>query len=176
MNRFMPYLTRGLWPFLAGFCVMLPVIFVGIFVAIVAAGILSAVSDPKEGPGPFFWVVMVVLMMLVVITMILVSLILVPVQLWAGLAQDFKPGKMFAFTKEFFGSVQVELILSQIFNVVIGLILVMVGALMCCLPAFPAQALVSYAQAHLSYQLYELYLQRGGAEIPLKVEEIVRPV
>jgi hypothetical protein len=42
------------------------------------------------------------------------------------------------------------------------------GLLLCCVGILPATALILVAQYHLFYQLYELYLQRGGEPIPLK--------
>jgi hypothetical protein len=33
---------------------------------------------------------------------------------------------------------------------------------------YPAAALVLFAQFHCNYQLYEMYLERGGIPIPLK--------
>jgi hypothetical protein len=49
-----------------------------------------------------------------------------------------------------------------------GMLLVMVGYMVFCVGAYAAIALIFVAQAHMYYQLYELYLARGGEPIPFK--------
>jgi hypothetical protein len=44
------------------------------------------------------------------------------------------------------------------------------GLMVCFIGVFAAAGLIAFAQYHLMYQLYELYLERGGTPIPLKSE------
>jgi hypothetical protein len=48
------------------------------------------------------------------------------------------------------------------------IVLMIGGFMLCCVGAFPAATLALFANAHLLYQLYEVYLFRGGQPIPLK--------
>jgi hypothetical protein len=60
------------------------------------------------------------------------------------------------------------MILAQLFVVISGMIVGTIGLLVCCVGFYPATTLVMLAQAHIWFQLYQLYLARGGTPIPLK--------
>jgi hypothetical protein len=174
-DRFMPYLTRGLWPFIVQMCtgMVMGVVFGGLWfiVAIVVAAI--AANNPNAAwiaPTAFFS-----LFAVIIIVAIGISFALLPVFLWAGLAQEFSPGAMWGFMKDFLGLTLTEVILSRLFNSLVGTVVTMIALLLCCLPVLPAAMLVMFANAHLTYQLYELYLERGGNEIVLKVEDATQP-
>jgi uncharacterized membrane protein len=49
-----------------------------------------------------------------------------------------------------------------------SLFLVFVGLLVFCVGMYVALALVTLANAHIYFQLYQVYLSRGGKPIPLK--------
>src|SRR5262249_4613134 len=65
-----------------------------------------------------------------------------------------------------------EVLLSQVFMTVTGLVLVLAGYALLCIGVIPAVAWVYCASHYFYYQLYELYLQRGGMPIPLKDEDL----
>ena len=48
------------------------------------------------------------------------------------------------------------------------LIMIPAGMLICCIGTIFTAGFVAIAGAHLDWQLYELYLARGGEPIPLK--------
>jgi hypothetical protein len=56
-----------------------------------------------------------------------------------------------------------------------GFVLQLAGALVLCIGAYPAGAIVGMAHAFMFYQLYSLYLSRGGTPIPLKPQMPLAP-
>ncbi|MEX2286328.1 MAG: DUF4013 domain-containing protein [Planctomycetaceae bacterium] len=169
LNRLADYLTRGMWPFLVTFVasfVLIPVGFVlmfgfmAIFGSVMAAGASTTVT-----------VLIGALLVIVLIALsVLAGIVSVPMSLRAGLAQDFAAGFDFEFIKSFVSRVGLELLLTWLFLIASGFILTIVGFLACFIGAFVSVALWMLAQGHLMYQLYELYLSRGGAPIPLKTD------
>ena len=79
------------------------------------------------------------------------------------------------FMQDFLKRVGKELILAQLFLVGTAIVIMPIAYVLCVLPAFPAAVLIQMAHFHLLYQLYGLYLQRGGTAIPLQVEAIGGP-
>jgi hypothetical protein len=175
-NRLGKYLMRGLWPFLVRLIIWLPIgVLLGIFYA-VAMGVTAAVFGDSRSAR---WVVPVVLFVVVAIIMVVVVVVLVlsmPLQLRAGLSQELDVRTSLDFMRDFLRLTAKEVILAELFLVATGFLLYLVGILLCCFGVYPAAILVRFAQHHLYYQLYELYLQRGGMMIPLKVEEPPAPL
>ena len=60
------------------------------------------------------------------------------------------------------------MLLSSLFLIGTGVAIEFLGMAACCIGLYPAIALIMFAQLHIEYQLYQLYLERGGSEIPLK--------
>jgi hypothetical protein len=61
-----------------------------------------------------------------------------------------------------------ESILATLFIQLSGMVLMFIGLLALCIGLYPANALMLLAQCYMMYQLYELFLSRGGAPIPIK--------
>lgn len=168
-NRFLTYLIRGLWPFAAQILAAVPAIFVTLFLTF---GFLSlmAVVVGKEGGGPFLVLLVVVTVVVNVLVALVLSVLMLPVELRAGLGQDLNPGALVSFTRDFLKRVGKETLLGWLFLVGTGMVVGLVGTALCCVGTVPATVLIVMAQHHISFQLYELYLKRGGSPIPLQVE------
>ena len=174
-NRLSKYLNRGVWPFLADFVVrlvfgmlMVPVFGVVFFVLFI--GLAAAGGDNKEASGVFFLVFGCFYVLLIIVVNLLLPLVVTPILLRAGITQDFGAAFSFEFLKDFVGKMWVEMVLAQLFLMFTSTIIGLIGFLACFVGVFPAAALVSFAHGYLLFELYELYLQRGGTEIPLKAE------
>src|SRR5262249_61650211 len=85
-----------------------------------------------------------------------------------GLRQELDVKGLIAFTKDFLRRMLKEQILSLLFLMGWGLLLAPLGYLACCVGIVVVAAFLSLAQHHLKYQMYELYLSRGGQPIPEK--------
>jgi hypothetical protein len=180
-NRLMNYLMRGLWPYLVGLIVGLIVIMplVVIFVIVFVAVLFSAMppsSGPKSGPppGPPMGLIFGMefgFMGIVLLVMIPLGLVVVPLMLRAGLSQDFRSAFSWAWVRDFIGRMWGQVLLMQLFVIVYSQVAQIVGLLACCVGVLFARPLVMLTMGHLWHQLYQLYLERGGTPIPLKVQD-----
>lgn len=165
-NRFMEYLTRGIWPFLmalvVGLVIGLPLgLFAGCGMAI-AIGIASA----TKSSGVI--VISYILMILFVIVVSLLSVVVTwPATLQAGLKREFNVSAVIEFTKDFNKRVFKEMLLSALFVFGIALVAEFVGLAACLIGVLFTMTVVIFAQHHLMFQLYELYLERGGVPLSL---------
>ncbi len=165
-NNFVPYLIRGFWIFIARLVFILPILFVAM---IVGFGLgLSAAAIQNEVVG----IVVVLVVVLLFFTFQLAVLILhPPVTLRGGFTQDFGAIFDMAFIKDFVGKMWVESLLAGLFLFFSSFALAIVGLLALCVGIYFVVPIVGMAQEHICYQLYELYLERGGQAIP----EFIRP-
>jgi hypothetical protein len=172
-NRLVPYLMRGVWPFLITMIVQMVLGIVLTFVAFVLMALFSAVfasMSPQMAPvGVLLGVVATVLLSLVIVC--LLGVVMVPMMLRAAYHLDFGAGFDMAFVKDFLRRVGKELILSQLFLAVVGSLLILAGLMVFCVGVYVAAAVVQFAQIHLVYQLQKLYEERGGTPLVFKPYE-----
>lgn len=175
-NRLLQYLIRGAWVFLVQFVVSLPVIVVIVvfYVVFFFLPLMNAILSAKPGgpPPQFPWQGLLIVLGVGLSLQALISFLIMPMSLRAGLSQDFKTAFSLQFVGEFLGKVWLEFILVQLFLLVTSPFVLLAGILLFCVGLYPAGALVEFARYNLSYQLYELYLERGGTPIPLKEEPL----
>lgn len=166
-NRFTEYLTRGIWPFLVRMIVNMVVGFAAMFFMI--AGMMLAGFAAASTNSPLavflvyglFWVFYAFLMLIV-------GILTAPMYLRAGLSGDFAGAFSMEFYRDFMKRVGKEVVLVELFMAATGTVLGIVGLALCYIGLFPAIALMQYAHHHLEYQLYELYLERGGMPVERK--------
>jgi hypothetical protein len=168
-DRLGSYFPRGAWPFLVLLILSVPAMVIVLPLAWLP---LFFMQFPQPGAQPdfpvmFFW--WFPLMMIAILAInVAIHLVSTPMTLRAGLGQDFGLAFSWSFIRDFFRRVGVELILSLLFLIVTAPFLLLSGILLCFVGIYAAIVLIVFAQYHLQYQLYELYLQRGGTPIPLK--------
>lgn len=178
INRFADYLGRSIWPFLVqliGGLVIAPVIILFSFLLafVVAAGASAGGDDfgPIIAIIGFFFVFVLIFALAVAM-----AAVLTPMTLKAGLQQDLGAAFDFAWVKDFIAKTWLEMVLSFLFLALTAMLFTMLGALLFCIGMYAGIAIVMLAQAHIQYQLYSLYLARGGTPIPLKVRPAPMPV
>ncbi len=161
VNRLQEYLMRGVWPFLVQLVIGLPLAFfiIGLYVlTVLLIGVAVA-----NNVGPFVIVpILLVAALAFLVGLVLLGIIQVPLYLRAGLGRDFGSAFSMAYLKDFLKRTGKEVVLAQLFLHATGIVLGLVGALACFVGAYPAAALGMMATHHLDFQLYELYLARGG--------------
>lgn len=178
-GRFGDYLSRGIWPFLVAVVASLVIVpFMGAIVGFV----LAFAGAFGGGPGAFgnwmgalspaatvmlaaagaalFWLVCIVFWMVMMSMMIR-----------AGLMQEFGSAFDLKFARDFVSTMWVEIVLMILFQFVTMIPIAFTGFLACGIGIYVAAAALMMAQAHFQYQLYEIYLTRGGEPIPLKAED-----
>ena len=165
-NRFTDYLSRGIWPFLARLVVSLAILLpfgIVYMLSFVCGGMLA-----KDAPALFFISVMVgVLIWLVgILATLAMSL---PVTLQAGLTRGFDLSQMLSFAKQFVRLVRKELVMTVLFLVGVSLVGAVITVVTCFVGSPFVQAVFVMCEHHLLFQLYRLYLERGGSPIAAAV-------
>jgi hypothetical protein len=168
--RLSQYITRGIWAFLIDMIAqkVLVVPFLVVFYGSMI-GIGIAVAS-NERVGLIVAAIVVPLVMLFLMTVsLLLSTAMVPLYLRAGLAQDFGQAFNLRWIKDFLAKVGVQTLLFTLFLMVTGASLGIIGYAACFIGLLPVIFLLAGpVVAHAHYQLYRLYLARGGEPIPLK--------
>jgi len=173
MNRLVPYLQRGVWPFLVQLTVTLPLVllFFVLYIAFYIGLIVSVVPAQGSTQGGPTWLTGVVLLLgacallFFIALELAVGLCLVPMVLRSGLKGDYVSGFSWPFIKDYLRRMWGTTLLSELFLGLTGAVLIMAGEMMCFVGIFPAQALFHFAQTYMLFQLYEEYLRRGGEAI-----------
>jgi hypothetical protein len=161
-NRFVQYLTRGLWPFVVVFVIGLAVL--GLMGVAAAAGVAVAVLTEQ-------WVfgVLVGLVLLLPLT-ILGTMVQWPMLLHVQLSRELRPGEAVRFTASYIRKVGGQLFLSLVAHLLISSVLTVAGLLVLCIGVYPVTMILLMAQEHYMIQLYRLYLDEGGEPIGGAVE------
>lgn len=61
---------------------------------------------------------------------------------------------------------------TELFFLATNLLVALAGYLLCCVGIYPALAVIMMAHTHSQYQLYQLYLDRGGTPAAPMVEPL----
>jgi hypothetical protein len=101
--------------------------------------------------------------------------LLAPLMLRAGLTQDLSSALKLSWWSDFLKRMWLEIVASTLFILLTGFLLTMLGCLLVGIGSYIAWAWVTLANAHLSWQLYDFYLARGGESVPLKPKKLVPP-
>jgi Protein of unknown function (DUF4013) len=163
-DRVRSYLWRGLWPVIVQVIAVLPVLLIAWIVGMVLVAVIAG-EPQRSTTGPR--VALAVLLPLGLLAIGLISVLLTPLTLFVGLRQEVS-GAMMTFAHDFLLRVGRETFLAQLFVTLTGTSLVLFGAILVCVPVFPALAIVHFAQYHLLAQLYRLYRERGGEPLAVR--------
>jgi Protein of unknown function (DUF4013) len=175
-NRLGAYLQRGLWPFLVSLVVSIPLVLLVIPMFTIFAITMSVSAGRNDGSPVFPLAFMAVAIPLFIILSITLRFVTMPMVLRAGLSQDFGSAFSWTFARDFLGRVWKEMLVSMLFLIATGFVVVLAGILVLIVGIYAAVIVIMFAQMHLQYQLYELYLGRGGTPIPLKENFPVPPL
>lgn len=171
-NRFVKYLVRGCWPFIWQLIIGLPFAFIMWLAYMVLIMAFIGTAD-HEGPKPGVLVPVLILFVLMGLVLgVIVGAMGAPLVLRAGLSQELGFGEALPFMQDFLKRVGKEVVLAQLFLVGTAIVIMPIAYALCFLPALPAAVIIQMAHFHLLYQLYGLYLQRGGTAIPLQVKAL----
>ena len=167
-RRLGDYCVRGVWPFVLlqavqvtlQMLLQLPIQFSlqGLFILAMtnrpAGTIAAAVGVPA---------ILVFLLVLAVG----VSVLTTPFLLRAGLTQDVRQVFRGDWIKGYIRRMWVEEILAALFILFASAVLLPLGCLVFCFGFFAVSVVIMIATAHIHWQLYEIYLERGGEPIQL---------
>jgi hypothetical protein len=142
------------------------------FVGMMCTGVVGSAGG-DAGAGIAVLVFMVFLMVLVLVLTVGMILVLTPILIRAGLTQEFGEAFKFGWVKDFIGRTWKEMLIFALVMMVGSVVLGMIGMAVFCVGLLAAAALMMMAYAHMYYQLYELYLARGGEPVPMKEPAVV---
>jgi len=161
-NRFTDFLSRGIWPWLAeflfGLIISIPLAIVGMIIMV--AGMAASKGEPwgiAIGYGFMFLVI--------VPLSILLSVVIWGPEFQAGMTRQFQFNQMIEFGKGFFRLLKKEMIITALVLVGCYILAMIVTVVTCYVGAFIVGPVLLYAKYHWLWQMYELYLQRGGTPI-----------
>jgi hypothetical protein len=169
-GRIGDYFSRGLWPFLVSLVatfVLMAVFYLGMGIVFVAgAGLASALGDDA---GQVVGAVLGFLAIIVLIAFAFIAAFyLTAMTIRAGLAQEFAAGFQVAWLQDFVRKMWVDMLVAFLFLAATGIVLELLGLAALCIGIIFAIPLILLAHANLLYQLYVVYLSRGGMPVPTK--------
>ena len=100
--------------------------------------------------------------------MALMNYLLIPLSIRVGLIQDFAKGFDFAWYRSFLGKMWVEMAVVTLLTMFLGVVYGFVGLLAACIGIYFAMAILMVTSMYLHFQLYLLFLARGGKPVELK--------
>ena len=165
-NQFGTYLERGIWPFLVvlvGTLAMMPVIFVVMIPMVLLAGMTGGPNDDTGG-----WVSVLVCLGIFLFYLLFITtmmLVMTPLKVRASIVQEFGKSFSFSFVKQFIALTWMESMLVWLFMFVASIGFMLVGLMAFCIGLYFVTVPLYFAWAHLSKQLYALYLRRGGEPV-----------
>lgn len=177
-NQMGKYLERGLWPVLTTAAAGVGLGLVLWLMAFIPIMILSALVSNENGVvGGFFGLILGLISLVFYLGIFaVISLVLVPLGIRASLMQDFVKSFDLDFLKKFAFMMWKEILISALFMMVATGVLCTVGFFAFCVGYFLALGLVYFAWTHLSWQIYKLYLSRGGEPVPVSSKLTVAAV
>jgi hypothetical protein len=108
------------------------------------------------------------LLWLVMIAVIL--LLMRPLSIVASITQDFAPAFNLRRLKSFVRLMWPEILMAALFMWVVSFGLMLVGAVAVCIGMYFTMSIIYFVNSHLDWQLYHLYVARGGEPIPLSAK------
>jgi hypothetical protein len=127
-DRLGAYLVRGFWPFAVSLVAVLPLVMLGMLMMLPI--VLSVVSaQPPNEPPVFIFALFALTFAAFMILMFAAQVLIVPLVLRAGLAQDFVSAFSIQFFRDFFGRVWPEALLSMLFFLVTAPVVILAGFL-----------------------------------------------
>ncbi|HUE74263.1 MAG TPA: hypothetical protein VMP01_25505, partial [Pirellulaceae bacterium] len=168
LRRFGDYCMRGVWPYVLSMMVglMLYLIFYLPTQLGLQFGLMFLFAANQQVAIVVAAVVVSIVLVGALFVIVGTTVLTAPMLLRAGLAQDFRLVLRFDWIKGYLRRMWVEEVLATLF-LLAAMALTPLGCVVFGVGFFAAQVIVWIAASHLQWQIYEIYLERGGEPIPL---------
>jgi hypothetical protein len=167
-DRLSEYLMRGVWLFLVqmivSFIFVMPSTMVFMVLHFAGMAMLDQGGDTAVLGGVFIGVGF----LLHFAVMSLMGFLMIPLVIRVGLAQDFARGFDFAWFRSFLGKMWVEMIVVTLVLTFLSIGYVFIGFALFCVGVFFLAGILFPTSMYLQYQLYLVFLGRGGKPVELK--------
>ena len=178
-NRFVEYLLRGVGPFLIGLVLSIPLAIVMLlvyfltFAGIFAAGVAG--EDNPEAAGLGILLAFLISFTVMTVAMIAVSFLMVPLGLRGGVSSDIGQSFNFGWAIDFVKKTWLEMLLVFLFQFAVSLVAGLLALLTCYLGLLVVIGYLALISGWLQFQLYRVFLSRGGEPIPFKPTPLPMP-
>ena len=112
----------------------------------------------------------------VVVASFAMNVVVLPITLRTGISQELGSAFNIAWIKEFVALTWKEMLLGGLALMAMQFAAMIVGLMLFCIGLYPAIVVVFYSAIHYQWQLYEIFLDRGGTPVPLKQAPYVAAV
>jgi len=172
LGRFVEYLGRGVWPWLTMFLVqiiMQPIMMILIVPFMIILALAGGVGAEQPGLGGVIFVALIVFMFLVSMGLsVIMMMVMTPAIIRVGLSQDMSKLFEMAWMRDFFKRMRGDLFKAAMFGMCNQFVMSLGILATCGLGVFFFLPASLISQQNFQFQLYELYLRRGGEPITLK--------
>lgn len=160
---------RGLWPFLVYLIgsVVLGILFYAVMFGLTLFGVVAAAVLGEKVAGGIVGLLTLLALVGLLPLVLVGGLAVWAMALRSGLARDFATGFDYRWIVDFLRKMWLELLLAGLFLVVSALILEVLGLPALCVGILFVGLIFALAGVHLTYQLYGVYLARGGMPVPV---------
>jgi hypothetical protein len=164
LEKFGDYLQRGLMPLVAaillGMVVALPAMVLFMPIMFIGMGLLESTDG--------FSVIIVILAALgYFFTIIVLSFLVSPIMFRVGVTNRLEELFNYKWAMGMVKVVWLQMLVASIVIGFIGICIMLLGLLLCGVGTIPATGFVAYMNFHAQRQLYEIYITKGGEQIPL---------
>jgi hypothetical protein len=164
-NRFGDYLTRGVGPFLVWLMFYVATQVVSFMMQMcggLAVGLAGEAGEAVSVLFMLFWIGFLLALSVVVF------MIQTPLMLRGGMSGDIGDSFNFNWAVDFVKRCWLELLVVLLVWMAITVPAMLLGLATCCIGFIPITGYLALVNAWLSFQLYRLYLSRGGEPIVMK--------
>lgn len=165
------YVQRGVMPFLAALLlglatgalttvICLPLIFIGFA--------LMERTDGVSGVLIGFGYIGIFLMS------VILGLLVSPIVLRVGISNRFEEITNFKWAMSMFKMMWPQMLIGSIVIGILSVVIMLLGAAVCCVGMIPAQGYILCMTFHLQRQWYEIFVTKGGEPIPLPGQPVAQ--
>jgi hypothetical protein len=167
-DRLGDYLMRGIWVFLVQMIVSFVIAVPG--TVLIMGGQIGGMVLLEQGEelAPLGIVVMGLGYLAHFGLMMLMGFFMTPLSIRVGLVQDFGKSFDFAWYRSFLGKTWVEMLVVTLLGAFLGTAYAFVGFAFFCIGIYFTMAILIVTSMHLQFQLYLLFLARGGQAVEMK--------
>ena len=164
---FVEYLKNGLWPFLVTLALsalLVPVILIILSIGVFAVSFVADAGSGNGGAVPIILLSVVCFVAFAAIHLVVMA-VMVPPMLKSAIEQDFVGGFSLQFFRDFLRRVGGSLLVADLVVLLSWIPFMILGYVALIVGVYFTTVWWLFGVWHIYFQLYRLYLEKGGAEL-----------